>query len=314
MTVSGLLNLRKPVGPTSSQMVVWLRRLSGEQKIGHTGTLDPLAGGVLPICVGKAVRLSEYLLNDDKAYQAEVTFGVRTRTDDGEGEIIARQPATFARAELAATLERFVGEQMQTPPQYAAIKVAGQPLYKRARRGEVVEPAPRHIKITRLQLLDWRVDGDNIRAQIEIACGKGTYIRALARDLGQALGCGAYLSALTRTQCGVFKLSDAVAPETLEQAADWRAHLLPMDAGLQHWPAVALAAAEAQRIRTGLCVSCNEPCTATTLLRAYDERAQFFAILRCEAAAQRFCPEKVFLDAYSIPGSPDFDVERSQAS
>src|SRR5712692_7966615 len=194
--MNGLLNLNKPIGPTSFQMIGRLRRLSGERKIGHAGTLDPLACGVLPICIGKAVRLSEYLMSGDKVYRAEITFGVRTRTDDGEGAIISRQSVELSRAQIEPVLPEFVGAHAQVPPQFAAIKIAGKPMYERARKGQVIEAAPRLITIKRLALLDWQTP----HAQLEIECGKGTYIRALARDLGERLGCGAYLSALTRTQ------------------------------------------------------------------------------------------------------------------
>jgi tRNA pseudouridine55 synthase len=275
-------------------MIGWLRRVTGIQKIGHAGTLDPLASGVLPICIGKAVRLSEYLLSADKAYQAEITFGMRTSTDDGEGEVIARQPAQFSREQLEQTLTEFVGEQAQTPPQYAAIKVAGQPLYKLARKGKAIKVTPRRIVIARLTLLELRLEGDCARAQLEIACGKGTYIRALARDLGERMGCGAYLSALTRTQCGAFKLSDAVTPTQLESAADWRAYLLPMDAGLLHWPQAQLSQSDAQRIRNGLAVA-TAMADAAQLVRAYDHTGQFFALLKCDSVQQVLRPVKVFL-------------------
>lgn len=286
--MDGLLNLNKPVGPTSFQMIGRLRRLTGIQKIGHAGTLDPLASGVLLICLGKAVRLSEYLMSDDKVYVAEVTFGVRTTTDDAEGEIVAQQSVDLAREQLERVLSEFVGEQEQVPPQFAAIKIAGRPMYKLARRGEVVETAPRRITIKALKLLDWQ----SPRARIEVACSKGTYIRALARDLGERLGCGAYLSALTRTQSGAFKLADAVSLETL-QNADWQEYLLPMDYGLQHWPAVYLDEAETRRILHGLSVKRPDNSSAPTLVRAYDPAGRFVAVLRFAPTAQELRPEKV---------------------
>ncbi len=288
--------MHKPVGPTSFQMIGWLRRLTGIQKIGHAGTLDPLASGVLPICVGKAVRLSEYLLSADKVYRAEITFGIRTSTDDGEGQIVSRQPVTFARESLQQLLTEFVGEQEQVPPQYAAIKVAGKPMYKLARQGKAIDLAPRRIVIERLTLLTWHCADDGARAELEIACSKGTYIRALARDVGERMGCGAYLSALARTHCGVFKLSEAVTPTQLANAADWRAYLLPMDAGLLHWSSVRLSEAEAQRIRNGLNVA-REISNPTQLIRAYDATGQFFALLKYDAHARLVRPVKVLLES-----------------
>ena len=286
--MNGLINLNKPVGPSSFQMIAQLRRLTGERKLGHAGTLDPLASGVLPICVGKAVRLSEYLQTDHKVYEAEVTFGVRTTTDDAEGQVIARQPVTLTREEVESVLREFVGEQEQVPPQFAAIKIGGRPLYKSARRGQTIDVPPRHINIERLTLLGW----DSPRAQVEVACTKGTYIRALARDIGERTGCGAYLTALTRTQCGAFGLRDAVSIEAL--AGDWRAHLLPMDFGLQHWDAVRLDAAQTRRILSGLSVEYDQP--FKTLVRAYDNSGHFFAVLKLDAASGSLRPEKVFQD------------------
>ena len=284
--MNGLINLNKPVGPSSFQMIAQLRRLTGERKLGHAGTLDPLASGVLPICVGKAVRLSEYLQTDHKVYEAEVTFGVRTTTDDAEGQVIARQPVTLTREEVESVLREFVGEQEQVPPQFAAIKIGGRPLYKSARRGQTIDVPPRHINIERLTLLSW----DSPRAQVEVACSKGTYIRALARDLGQRTGCGAYLSALTRTQCGAFSLRDAVSIETL--AGDWRTHLLPMDFGLQHWAAVRLDDAQIKRILNGLSVESDEQ--FATPVRAYDGLGQFVAVLKFNPAHGTLRHEKVF--------------------
>ncbi len=291
---NGLLNLNKPVGPTSFQMIARLRRLTGVRKMGHAGTLDPLASGVLPICVGKAVRLSEYFMSVDKVYQAEITFGVRTSTDDAEGEVISRETVNFSREQVAEALTFFVGAQEQVPPQFAAIKVAGKPMYQLARRGQVVEARPRPIHIERLTLLDWQ----SPRAQVEVACSKGTYIRALARDLGERLGCGAHLSALTRMRCGSFALSDSITLATLEQSVDWRDYLLPMDYGLQGWPAVYLTQTETQRILHGLAVEHAAPFGASTSsalhLRAYDHTGQFIAVLTIDAARQTLRPEKVF--------------------
>ncbi len=283
---NGIINLNKPVGPSSFHMIARLRRITGVQKIGHAGTLDPLASGVLAVCVGSAARLSEYLQSDHKVYVAEITFGIRTNTDDAEGEIIAQQAVNLAREQVERVLRAFVGEQAQVPPQFAAIKIDGQPMYKMARRGETIEAAPRRITIERLTLLDWQ----SPRARVEVACGKGTYIRALARDIGERLGCGAYLSALVRTQSGVFALTDAV---TLEQlAGDWRARLLPMDFALQHWDAVQLSAEQTKRIQNGLSVETNQ--AYATLVRAYNDAGQFFAVLKFDAAQNVLRPEKVF--------------------
>jgi tRNA pseudouridine55 synthase len=290
---NGLLNINKPVGPTSFQIIERLRRLTGIRKIGHTGTLDPLAAGVLPVCVGHAVRLSEYLTSDDKVYRAEITFGVRTTTDDAEGEIVSRQDVELKREEIEAVLPEFTGDVDQVPPHYAAIKIEGKHMYDLARRGTPFEAAPRHIRIERLTLLDW----SSPRALIEVACGKGTYIRALARDLGERLGCGAFLTALTRTRCGAFSIENSVAFDQLNAAPDWRTFLLPPDAALQSWPAVQLDAHSTQRLAHGHAVHAPVSAATGTLVRAYASDGQFCAVLRVTGDNDELRPEKVFLAA-----------------
>ena len=293
LAVNGLLNIHKPVGPTSFQIIERLRRLTGIRKIGHTGTLDPLASGVLPICLGQAVRLSEYLSGEDKVYRAEITFGVRTTTDDAEGEIVTREDVSFGRDAIEVLLPEFTGEITQVPPQYAAIKVAGKHMYDLARQGTPVVAPPRSIRIDRLMLLEWSPP----RALIEVACSKGTYIRARARDLGERLGCGAYLTSLVRTKCGVFAIEDAVAFDALNAAADWRTYLLAPDVALQAWPMIQLDAASTERIGHGHAVSTPEPHAAGTLVRAYDARGQFCAVLRAASESGVLRPEKVFVAA-----------------
>lgn len=291
--LSGLLNLDKPVGPTSFDIVHRLRRLTGVRKIGHAGTLDPLASGVLPICIGRAVRLSEYLMGETKVYRAEITFGIRTATDDGEGEVVSRQDVALDRPGLEVLLPEFAGDISQVPPQYAAIKVAGKPMYELARRGQAVDAAPRAVHIERLTLLDWQMP----RAVLEVECGKGTYIRALARDLGERAGCGAFLSGLIRTRCGVFEIGHAVALDTLERTADWRTHLLPMEFGLSAWPRVDLDGDQSARILNGLTIDAGSPTPDSALVRAHAPDGAFLAILRVDSASGILRPEKVFKDA-----------------
>jgi len=288
--LTGLINLNKPVGPTSFQMINRLRRITGVRKIGHAGTLDPLAGGVLPICVGRAVRLSEYLMGDVKIYRAEITFGIRTATDDREGEIVSRQAVALDRAQVEAMLPQFTGDIEQVPPQYAAIKVDGRPMYELARRGHTIDAAARAVHIERLTLLEWQ----SPVAVIEIECGKGTYVRALARDLGDAAGCGAYLTALTRTRCGAFNIGDGVTLDALERTPDWRAHLLPMDYGLRDWARVDFDAEQYARVNNGLIVPWSVPAAGPALVRAHAPDGAFFAIMRADAASNCLRPEKVF--------------------
>jgi len=202
----GLLNVNKPPGPTSHDVVARVRRLLPRRtKVGHTGTLDPFAGGVLVLGVGPATRLAPHVSEGAKQYRAEVTFGATSTTDDVEGELTPTGAAVPREADLAAVLGEFVGQIDQVPPAHSAVHVDGRRAYELARRGEAVDLPARPVRIDALELLGC-ADG---RAVIRIDCGKGTYIRALARDLGRRLGCGAYCSALTRTRVGPFTLAQA---------------------------------------------------------------------------------------------------------
>ncbi|TRX74109.1 tRNA pseudouridine(55) synthase TruB [Pseudomonas mangiferae] len=236
--VNGLLLLDKPRGLTSNAALQKVRWLLNAEKAGHTGSLDPLATGVLPLCFGEATKFSQYLLDADKAYETLMQLGVTTATGDAEGEILERRPVTVGREDLEALLPRFRGEIQQVPPMYSALKKDGQPLYKLARAGEVVERAPRSVTIARLELLAW----DETQARLAVACSKGTYIRTLVEDLGALLGCGAHVAELRRVQAGPFGIARSVSLEALEQAhAEGGCEaldpfLLPVDSGLEHWP------------------------------------------------------------------------------
>ncbi|MCW3150668.1 tRNA pseudouridine(55) synthase TruB [Stutzerimonas stutzeri] len=236
--VSGIILLDKPRGFTSNAALQKVRWLLNAEKAGHTGSLDPLATGVLPLCFGEATKFSQYLLDADKGYETVMQLGVTTTTADAEGEVLERKPVAVTREQLEALLPRFRGDIQQIPPMYSALKRDGQPLYKLARAGEVVEREPRSVNIARLELL--ALDGD--KARLAVACSKGTYIRTLVEDLGRLLGCGAHVAELRRTQAGPFSLAQTVTLETLEQAhAEGGAEALdvflkPVDSGLEHWP------------------------------------------------------------------------------
>ena len=194
--VSGIVLLDKPVGWTSNAALQTVKRLYQAQKAGHTGSLDPLASGLLPLCLGEATKLSGVLLNADKTYRFTCRLGVTTATGDAEGEIIATRPVgPLSREQVEAALRRFTGVIQQTPPMYSAVKRDGQPLYKLARRGIEVERAPREVTVRELRLL--RLEGGEL--ECELRCSKGTYVRVLAADLGETLGCGAHVAALRRT-------------------------------------------------------------------------------------------------------------------
>lgn len=206
----GFLNIYKPSGMTSHDVVAKLRRITKIKQIGHTGTLDPFAEGVLPICIGKATRLIEYL-SDDKEYIATVQFGAETTTYDLEGEQVSVSDIKICQKDIEKFLKDFEGEIFQTPPIYSAIKVKGKKLYEYARKGEEVKIEPRKVFIQKIELKIF--DEKSQQAEILIKCSKGTYIRSIAYDLGQKLGCGGYLIKLVRTQAGDFRIEDSILPE-----------------------------------------------------------------------------------------------------
>jgi len=241
--VDGILVLDKPRGLTSNAALQKIRWLLNAEKAGHTGSLDPLATGVLPLCFGEATKFSQYLLDADKGYETLMHLGVTTETGDAEGEVLERRDVSVDRDALEAVLSRFRGEISQIPPMYSALKRDGQPLYKLARAGEVVEREPRSVTIGRLDLLSFEPPF----ARLSVACSKGTYIRTLVEDIGQVLGAGAHVAELRRTQAGPFSLDQAVSLESLEQAhAEGGSEaldrfLLPADSGLEHWPLLQLS-------------------------------------------------------------------------
>jgi len=247
----GVLVVAKPAGPTSHDVVALVRRLALTRRIGHGGTLDPFASGVLPLFLGGATRLVEYHLADGKAYRATVCFGATSTTDDLDGELSPVPAPAPTREALEATLPGFVGSQLQQPPAYSAIQVGGRRAYAMARAGETVALASRQVEIKRLELLEWDgTDPDRPIAVLDVTCSAGTYVRALARDLGARLGSGAYLGALVRTASGPFTLDGARSLDEIRNAAATagpdgiRALLLPPDTGLEALPAVSLTADE----------------------------------------------------------------------
>jgi tRNA pseudouridine55 synthase len=296
----GILNVDKPPGLTSHDVVDAVRRISGQRKVGHAGTLDPMATGVLLVCLGKATRVAEYLMAGRKRYRATIALGTSTDTYDAEGEVVSSGGATdFARADVEAALQHFVGRIEQVPPMYSALKHHGQPLHKLARRGQVVERQPRLVEIDEITLLGWTPPS----LTIEVACSKGTYIRSLAHDLGQRLGNGAHLAALVRLASGRFRLEDSVSLERLEEAfqhGQEQAYLLPLDEALLDCPAMIVGAADARRIARGQPFSGEPPQSGSvepTLYRAYGPDGDFLALVVYQFAAGRWQPKKVFAPA-----------------
>ena len=249
-SLHGVLLLDKPIGWTSNDALQKAKGLLRADKGGHTGTLDPLATGLLPLCFGAATKFSQASLDADKVYRATLKLGVRTSTGDREGEVVETRPVGTDRAGVEAACARFVGTIEQLPPMHSALKHQGRALYDYARAGIEVERTPRRITIHRIDIVEWHDD----RLVIDVACSKGTYIRTLAEDIGAALGCGAHLQALQRTGSGALTLDDAVTIEALAamNESERVARLLPADALLAAWPAVHLPDDEAGRFLTGL--------------------------------------------------------------
>ena len=247
--VDGVLLLDKPAGMTSNAALQTARRLLTARKAGHTGTLDPMASGLLPLTFGEATKFSQMLLDADKVYEAGVKLGIETNTGDAEGEILTVKPVDVDEAALHNILARFTGEIEQIPPMYSALKRDGKPLYEYARAGIEIERAPRRITITELTLLAAEKD----RLLIRVACSKGTYIRALATDIGAALGCGAHLDTLRRTRIGTFDLSASLTLEALEatNAANRDNLLAPVDTLTLDFPKLELNADDARLILQG---------------------------------------------------------------
>jgi len=292
MTISGILNVNKPSGMTSHDVVDRVRRILRQRRVGHAGTLDPLATGVLLVCVGQATRLAEYLVDTTKVYRARLRLGLTTDTHDAEGKVVAEAPVQATEEEVRRVLANFLGSLEQVPPMYSALKHQGTPLYKLARQSIEVEREPRRVEIHELLLEDWSPPQLTIR----IACSSGTYIRALARDLGQALGCGAHVAALTRLACGPFTLEEAISLEELAQAAgEGRLEevMHPPDAAVADWPPLILDEEAAWHIAHG------QPVTGTAIgesewARVYSLKGEFLALARWDRAKGRWQPHKVF--------------------
>jgi tRNA pseudouridine55 synthase len=314
--MDGVLVIAKPAGPTSHDVVALIRRLAVTKRVGHGGTLDPFASGVLPLFLGRATRLVEYHLGDRKGYRATVCFGASSTTDDLEGELTPTEAPAPTRASVEAALAGFVGPISQRPPAYSAIKVAGRRAYAMARAGEHVELASREVTIHRLELRDWDgTDPDRPIAVVDVECSAGTYIRALARDLGEAVGGTAYLGALVRTASGPFRLDGAISLERAREAAaggteGLAALLLPVDAGLDELPELVVTDDEVRAIARGQFV--RPKATDVTVLavvgpdapiRIRDTAGHLVAIATLSDG--RLAPDKVLVESTSIPAGAD---------
>ena len=295
MSVDGIFNIDKPVGNTSFEIVNLVRRLSGQRHVGHAGTLDPMATGVLPICLGKATRITSFLTDAPKTYQAEIELGISTDTYDAEGRVTSEgDPSCVTREQVETALTSFLGSNLQTPPMYSALKHQGKRLYDLARAGIEVERKKRSIYISRLELIEWQPPFFTI----EVECGKGTYIRSLAHDLGQCLGCGSYLRSLVRRKSGLFDISDSLTTTQIESSfrhGYWRSLLYPLDVALEHWPVAIVGSEKEHQIRNGRPLALDElRSTDKALCRAYSIDGCFIALLRFSPERGLWQPEKVF--------------------
>jgi tRNA pseudouridine55 synthase len=288
----GLLVVDKPPGPTSHDVVAQIRRATGISKIGHTGTLDPAATGVLVLCLGKATRLSEYLTESDKTYLAEIQFGKTTTTYDGDGDTVEETGRAPNRQQISAALAEFEGEVAQRPPAFSAIKVDGVRAYRMARAGQSPDLPSRTVTFYELTIESYRAP----TLELRVSCSAGTYIRSLANDLGRRLGVGAFLSGLRRTRTGAFGIDRAIPLSSLMTAIadrDWERFLVDPAAGLPTMPRVLVADACLSDIRNGVPIPADPAAKGMAL--GLDKRGRLIAVLEAEADGEHWHPNKVFL-------------------
>jgi tRNA pseudouridine55 synthase len=287
----GFLNINKPAGMTSRDVVNKVQRLlPRKSKIGHAGTLDPMATGVLVLCVGQATRLVPYVQDLTKSYRAGFRLGCRSDTDDSTGNVIETPEApAIARSEIESALKSFLGRIQQTPPQFSALHVDGKRAYALARAGQTVELAPREVEITRIELL--HCDGHNL--EVDIDCSSGTYIRSIARDLGEMLGIGGLMTSLVRTAIGPFDLQTAASLESLARE-NITEYLLPPTTALIDLPSLTLTDDQIRSIQQGKSIPMPSATPPSATISAVDVSGRLIALGECEQGAARFQPRTVF--------------------
>jgi tRNA pseudouridine55 synthase len=295
MSMNGILNVNKPAGITSFGVIARLKRLLGEKHAGHTGTLDPMATGVLPVCLGRATRIVRYLLNDNKTYLAGIRLGVTTDTFDREGTVTGENDTDSVTAvQLDTILASFQGTIEQVPPRYSAIKYRGKRSCDLARAGIFVEMKPRQVRIDRITLIETCMP--DIKVLVE--CSKGTYIRTLAHDIGQQLGCGAHLAELTRTVCGTFRIEDSLPLEEIEQMHrqdTLGSYVIPIESPLDGWQKVVLNEDDERAVLNGRPVMLDLPVdTSVPYCRACNGKGTFIAVLHYRQDEHMWHPERVF--------------------
>ncbi|MFC2059094.1 tRNA pseudouridine(55) synthase TruB [Chloroflexota bacterium] len=295
MTIDGILNINKPKGKTSFDIVALVRRLSGERKVGHAGTLDPDATGVLPVCLGQGTRVVEFLTKAKKCYLAELQLGISTDTYDASGKITQRDDSSkLTREQVEEAISAFTGFIDQIPPMYSAVKHQGKPLYRLARAGVEVPRKARRVEVSRLEITNWQPP----LLTLEIECSKGTYIRSLAHDLGQKLGCGAHIKDLVRLKSGPFHISDGIDITDLADAfreGYWTELIHPIDLALLHLTAVTIDEEDERAVTNGRALALAEEASVEgKLCRAYSRDGRLLALLRYCTETENWRPEKVF--------------------
>lgn len=275
--MNGIVIVDKPKGWTSQDVTARLRRVYNTRRIGHGGTLDPMATGVLPVFVGRATRGVEFFEHAEKTYETVLRLGIATDTEDTTGTVLEKRPVNATAREVEQALSGFRGDILQVPPMYSALKVDGQKLYDLARKGKEVERQPRPITIHELTMLG--MDGTDVR--LRVRCSKGTYIRTLCKDIGAALGCGGTMAALRRIQAGEYTESEAVPLETLLAEEKPERYLRPVDSMFRQYPAVTLTANQEKRCRNGNAFSRNLP---EGTYRAYSQQGEFLMLARVESS------------------------------
>jgi tRNA pseudouridine55 synthase len=289
---TGVLNVDKGAGETSFAVVSRLRRLTGANRVGHAGTLDPLATGVLPILFESATRLAEFALRLPKTYVAEIHLGFSTATDDAEAEREpVGDPSALTAADIVVALEAFSGRILQEPPAFSAVKVDGKRAYKLARRGEEPRPHAREVEVYEARVLDYSAGAEAV-ARVEIRCSSGTYLRSIARDLGRRLGVGGYLGRLVRTAYGPLAIESAIKVEALTTAEEVRSHLLPAEVILPDMERVRLNVEQEAMVRQGRSVRVL-PEPGPGLIRAHDVGGRLIALGHADPLRRTFVPEKV---------------------
>ncbi|MFH0945880.1 MAG: tRNA pseudouridine(55) synthase TruB [Planctomycetota bacterium] len=293
MSDSGLLLIDKPEGPSSHDVVDAVRRKIGYRTVGHTGTLDPMASGLLLICIGKMTRLAEYLVGHDKEYLAGVSLGTTTNTFDATGKVLETCGVATDKPSVQRILARFLGSTLQRPPSFSAVRIEGQRAYKLARQGREVNLDERPVEVHRLELVHF----DPPDLTLDVRCSAGTYVRSLAHDLGQALGCGAHLSRLRRTACGPFSVEQALKLEALAESDSWRDFLLPPAEALTGLPTLRLTHDEAELLGHGRMVPFRDGARPEAdderTYRAVRENGELLAVVLPDHEGGVFRPRKV---------------------